>query len=699
MGSQHALIAPFKTGLDTDTEPWLSPADSFSIADNVHIYNGYIEKRSGFRLFANMKKLDTTVPIFGITQAVNGVVTTVGNHGLVNSDYVLINSVIGMTQVNGLYFIVSVLTPNTFQLNVDTSGYGAYAGGGTIAKVIDSTDRVMGIFQFIRASGIKDTLVFSTRIANLYNKPGEVFLPLDTAPIMNGVDTDFIWATNFQTANSPNRLFFTNGAPLSGGLNGIRYYDEISGNVTHSLAPALGGGRVLNGCKLIFGLKQRLIVLNTTENITNFPQRARWSQVQNTDIWQDLTPGGGGWVDAPTGDQIISGRALQDQIIVYFTNSVWSLRPRSDPLQPFEWIKLNDFRASDAKMGTVGYDRYVVSMGVRGITATDGVDTTRIDSKIKNFVFDEINVNEIEKIYAGRDFQQRRTWILYPPLEETENKRALVIDEESNGFTTYTIAMNCLGYGALVGDLTLADFITIYDLDKVIDDFDDETIQSYFWQGNEELFLGGDINGNVFILETGGSDETDSIGATLTTAGWNPSVTSGAQSMLNYLDIYVDTHERTIATVDFFKDDEESPYKSQTINFLPNLDFITSIQTVSQANPTIVNAADHGLVNGDTIFIYGVEGMIGVNGGPYTVTVIDTNFISINFDSSLLPAFTSGGALYRREFYKTKTWKRAYSGGTGYVHTVRISSEGKETPFRISALKPIFKQRGNRVVN
>ena len=75
--------------------------------------------------------------ITGITQA-NPAVVTVSSHGYSNGDDVWINSVVGMTQVNGRRFRIANVTTNTFELQgVDSTGYTAYASGGTAADVFE----------------------------------------------------------------------------------------------------------------------------------------------------------------------------------------------------------------------------------------------------------------------------------------------------------------------------------------------------------------------------------------------------------------------------------------------------------------------------------------------------------------------------------------------------------------------------------
>jgi hypothetical protein len=54
MSYEPFLIAPYKTGLDTDVEPWLAPADAFTEIRNGHIHHGYLEKRQGYRFLASL---------------------------------------------------------------------------------------------------------------------------------------------------------------------------------------------------------------------------------------------------------------------------------------------------------------------------------------------------------------------------------------------------------------------------------------------------------------------------------------------------------------------------------------------------------------------------------------------------------------------------------------------------------------------
>jgi hypothetical protein len=73
--------------------------------------------------------------ISAITKANPAVVTTTASHGWLTGQQVYIADVVGMTEVNDQIYTITKTGANTFKLDAtDSSGYGAYVSGGTVAK-------------------------------------------------------------------------------------------------------------------------------------------------------------------------------------------------------------------------------------------------------------------------------------------------------------------------------------------------------------------------------------------------------------------------------------------------------------------------------------------------------------------------------------------------------------------------------------
>ena len=92
----------------------------------------------------NGRVLESAKTITNITQA-NPAVVTSASHSYANGDWVYVDAVAGMTEVNGKYYVVANQATNTFELtdvdgnNVDSSGYTAYSSAGTAERVYEIT--------------------------------------------------------------------------------------------------------------------------------------------------------------------------------------------------------------------------------------------------------------------------------------------------------------------------------------------------------------------------------------------------------------------------------------------------------------------------------------------------------------------------------------------------------------------------------
>lgn len=103
---------------------------------------GQLTSTTGYVRFYNngAPVLEPATTISGVTNASPGVITDTA-HGYTNAQWIFISGVVGMTQLNGNYYLVANATANTYTLTdlfgnaVDTTGFGAYISGGTAQRV------------------------------------------------------------------------------------------------------------------------------------------------------------------------------------------------------------------------------------------------------------------------------------------------------------------------------------------------------------------------------------------------------------------------------------------------------------------------------------------------------------------------------------------------------------------------------------
>ena len=91
------------------------------------------------RLDASLS-IDNPLSVSGATQASPGVIT-VTSHGLTTGDKIKIDSLVGMTELNGNIYVVTVVNANTFTLSdnmgnaINTQTYGKYLYDGKVRKM------------------------------------------------------------------------------------------------------------------------------------------------------------------------------------------------------------------------------------------------------------------------------------------------------------------------------------------------------------------------------------------------------------------------------------------------------------------------------------------------------------------------------------------------------------------------------------
>jgi hypothetical protein len=95
--------------------------------------------------FTPYGQIAAALTVTNINQSTSAIVTTSGAHGLSVGDKVVLQSVVGMTQINNIIGTVNgVVSSTQFALNIDSSGFTAYASAGTAMKVEVFTDNYLG---------------------------------------------------------------------------------------------------------------------------------------------------------------------------------------------------------------------------------------------------------------------------------------------------------------------------------------------------------------------------------------------------------------------------------------------------------------------------------------------------------------------------------------------------------------------------
>jgi hypothetical protein len=429
---------------------------------------------------------------------------------------------------------------------------------------------VMGLITREDPETNEKTLVAFNQ-THAFELSGNNFVDISGATSWTGNDSNFFWGVNAFDA-----LHVVND------VDPIRYYNQADG-VWYDLNPLVNASTTLDTALIVVTHRQRLIALNTIEGGVNYGYRARWSQIANpyatgtppssyvlsADAWRDDIRGRGNFIDAPTGEAIVSCGFHNDNLIVFFERSTWRLRYTGQPLAPFDWERINSQIGSESTFGLIPFDDGVVSLSRRGIIKSNSNQTARIDAKIPDIAV-SISGSGIKKVHGARDFFRNLSLFAYPDGSslDNNNNKILVHNHEVDAWSTFDLPVSCLSN---------SDYEQGVIWDNADFDWDSPIAQSITWSGTSNaignpFILAGTHDGNVIQLFSGTTDGGISFGFDIWTKRFMPYGQQGLKSRVHFLDLYLTGTDLGEITVSHLVDESTVPCKTVAVPTSSNKD-------------------------------------------------------------------------------------------------------------------------------
>jgi hypothetical protein len=508
-GWQKATNQPF-LGTCRNLLPWTTLIGDSLLGIGTHL-KYYIENGGSV---SDITPIRYTVTINNPISTVlnsNIVTLTVPGHGAIPNDFVTITatSAVGGILLSGEYQIVTVPTGNTFTVNggslasatatgggstafsfqintglnttVYSNGWGAGTWGGLItgstasftASISGTTMTVsavasgtLAVGQLITGTGVSAFPSTATYITALgtgtggtgtYTVSPSQTVSSTTMTAFNG--TGWGSPANLNVKGTKLRLWSSNNFGQDLVINprdgAIYYWLASSGLGTRAtlLSSLPGASNVPSVARLIItsNEQERVLAFGCTDIITGNQDRLliRWSTTGDPAMWTPLETNTAGGIRVPTGAEIITAIETKSEILVWTDDAVSALRYLGPPYEyGIERIGLTSLAAPNA-IATA--NDVTFWMGANGFFSYDG-RVNPLPCTVKDYVFNDLNFNQAEKICAGSDMSYNEVWWFYPSLNSEENDR----------FVAYNYAENVWFFGTIV---------RTYWIDRGIEDF------------------------------------------------------------------------------------------------------------------------------------------------------------------------------------------------------------------------------------
>lgn len=522
MGLKSYLIGPLQEGQQNDIEPFYLPEDAYFELEDAYVWRGRVRKRFGYSLIGSNDLNSRLRLSLGDTDAKGDISVTVPG---------TIFKIGQMFSIGTQVFTVNALGNPATLLDTGSAAVATYDTTTGALVIIAATalttcyfypaEPVMGLRTREQTNvNFEDVIAFDTQFA--YEKNGG-WDRLGTA-IWTGNNSDFYWSTNYKGANPYETYFYVVNFTAADNIKYLPLGSSTWTNLRPQLNP-LGVNRFLETCRVLLPFKDRLVALNTIEDEggtdRSYPNRCRFSQ--NADprnaatSWIEIA-GSGGFIDAPTQEQIISAERVKDNLIVYFERSTWELIYTEDKALPFRWQKINNNLGCESTFSLISFDKSVLGVGNVGIHSCNGVNVQRIDEKLPNEVFKIHNGNDGPKrVYGIRDFYNETVYWAFPDASDnpTFPTRILLYNYKNNTWAIFNDSFTCFGFYQKTSDLTWA---TVEDTYPTWEAWNNPWGSPLFQSAFPNI-IAGNQEGFVFILDNGLSSNSQSLYITDMTFG------------------------------------------------------------------------------------------------------------------------------------------------------------------------------------
>lgn len=466
---QHFL--PSSKGLITSASPSLIPDGAFQEVNNVRFGDGYIEKVKAFSEFADFKEPIIYIKLFSRTDGYNlNMIHTAkkvysisddnltGTNVMPDADYevpsvnfidstVFFNNYIFCSLGNPLYYWDG-LSEKLSQLD------------GLIYPTVWKADTVYKVGDRVRPTDAK------------YSG----FIYKCTVGGTSGSTEPTTWGTTMKAETDDGSVKWV----ASGGL-------EVEGTSARAVTASC-----------IENYKGFVFIANTEEDGVACPQRLRWSQFQNINLWHNNKDGSGmaGYVDCTdTAGIIYAIKKLNDNLYIYKDDGILALSYTGGDTT-FSKDTVTTEAGLLAPRAIVELPHQHIFIGKNNIYSFDGNSITPIGDEIKNTFFDTLDPQKTRYIYGYYNEDSEDVIFVYDTLKVNGNNsnKAITYNFKTKQWSMRDIDMTAIGRYAQFEDRTIDSVNEVIDGEK-------ELFDSAIYAKNKVLTIGGDYSGKLYRLE------------------------------------------------------------------------------------------------------------------------------------------------------------------------------------------------------
>ena len=168
------------------------------------------------------------------------------------------------------------------------------------------------------------------------------------------------------------------------------------------------------------------------------PRKVQWSDREDNTAWTPLATNEAGDFELQTQGQIMCGIRMRGRTLI-ITDQDAHLATYSGPPFVYGFERVGTACGIASRKALVAVDEGAFWMGHKGFYTFDGSVATEMKCDVLDYVFDDINRNQISKVYAVHNSQHGEIWWFYPSGASTENDKYVSLDYKEGHWSVGTL--------------------------------------------------------------------------------------------------------------------------------------------------------------------------------------------------------------------------------------------------------------------
>ena len=167
-------------------------------------------------------------------------------------------------------------------------------------------------------------------------------------------------------------------------------------------------------------------------------RKVAWSDLEDNTVWTPSSTNNAGSVILQTTGKIVCAKRVRGQNLILTDIDAHTLTYVGQPFVYQAEIAGRACGVVSANAVSV-LDNMAVWMGIKGFHIFDGY-VKPLSCEVYDYVFNNLNVNQISKVYAVNNAQYNEVWWFYPSANSNENDSYVVWDYLENHWSIGTLA-------------------------------------------------------------------------------------------------------------------------------------------------------------------------------------------------------------------------------------------------------------------